>query len=53
MNDEVLAVVGNKIDRAEEEVVSYSEAKEYAQSVGAVLKLTSAKEGKGINVPSN
>lgn len=26
----VLAVVGNKIDKAEEEAISYNEAKEYA-----------------------
>lgn len=46
----MLAVVGNKIDRSEEEAISYNEAKDYAQSVGAQFKLTSAKDGKGINV---
>ena len=46
----MLAVVGNKIDRAEEEAVKYSEASDYANSVGATIKLTSAKEGQGINV---
>jgi len=42
--------VGNKIDRPDEEEVSYEIAKEYAQSERALFKLTSAKEGKGINV---
>ena len=45
----VLAVVGNKIDKDDDEQVSYEEVKEYAQSVNAIFKLTSAKEGKGIN----
>lgn len=47
----MLAVVGNKIDRSEEEAVSYNEVNNYALSVGAIFKLTSAKDGKGINVP--
>lgn len=42
-------MVGNKIDLADNEEVPYSEAKEYAQSIGALFKLASAKEGKGIN----
>lgn len=46
----VLVVVGNKIDKAEEETISYQDAKQYADSMGAMLKLTSAKDGKGINV---
>jgi len=46
----VLAIVGNKIDRTEEEAVSYNEVNNYAVSVGAIFKLTSAKDGKGINV---
>lgn len=46
--DILLAIVGNKIDRADDEQVSYEEVKEYAQSVNAIFKLTSAKEGKGI-----
>lgn len=45
----VLAVVGNKIDRTDDEQVPYNEAKEYSQSIGAIFKLTSAKEGKGVN----
>jgi hypothetical protein len=47
----VLAVVGNKIDRTEEEAISYNEVKLYAESIGAMFRLTSAKDGKGINVP--
>lgn len=41
--DIILAIVGNKIDRYDDEEVSYAEAKEYAQQVGAVLHLVSAK----------
>ena len=51
--DIVLAIVGNKIDRTEEEAISYNEVKLYAESIGAMFRLTSAKDGKGINVPSN
>jgi GTPase SAR1 family protein len=47
--DIVLAVVGNKIDRCDEEEVDYAVVKEYASSLGAVLKLVSAKEGKNID----
>lgn len=43
-------MVGNKIDRTEEEAVGYNEVKQYAESIGAMFKLTSAKDGKGINV---
>ena len=46
--DIVLAVVGNKIDRCDEEEVDYAMVKEYATSLGAILKLVSAKEGKNI-----
>jgi len=48
--DIVLAVVGNKIDRCDEEEVDYAVVKDYANSLGAILKLVSAKEGKNINV---
>jgi small GTP-binding protein len=48
--DIVLAVVGNKIDRCDEEEVDYAEVKEYATGLGAILKLVSAKEGKNIDV---
>jgi GTPase SAR1 family protein len=41
--DIVLAVVGNKIDRCDEEEVDYAEVKEYATGLGAILKLVSAK----------
>ena len=47
--DMVLAVVGNKIDRCDEEEVDYAVVKEYATSLGAILKLVSAKEGKNID----
>lgn len=47
--DIVLAVVGNKIDRCDEEEVDYAIVKEYASSLGAILKLVSAKEGKNID----
>lgn len=47
--DIVLAVVGNKIDRCDEEEVDYAVVKEYASSLGAILKLVSAKEGKNID----
>lgn len=46
----MLAVVGNKIDRCDEEEVDYAVVKDYANSLGAILKLVSAKEGKNINV---
>ena len=48
--DIVLAVVGNKIDRCDEEEVDYASVKEYANSLGALLKLVSAKENKNIGV---
>lgn len=48
--DLILAVVGNKTDKVDHEEVPYESAKNYAKSVGALFKLTSAKEGKGINV---
>ena len=47
--DMVLAVVGNKIDRCDEEEVDYAVVKEYASSLGAILKLVSAKEGKNVD----
>ena len=47
----MIVVVGNKIDKTDQEEVSYQEGKEYADGIGAMFKLTSAKEGKGINVP--
>ena len=44
----IFAVVGNKMDLVENEEVSKEEAKEYAESIGALWFLTSAKQGKGI-----
>ena len=41
--DIILAIVGNKIDRYDDEEVNYAEVKEYASKVGAILKLVSAK----------
>lgn len=49
-SDIILAIVGNKIDRYDDEEVSYADVKEYASQVGAILKLVSAKEGKNITV---
>lgn len=45
-----IAVIGNKVDKTDEEEVSYQEGKQFADSINAIFKLTSAKEGKGINV---
>lgn len=45
----VIVVVGTKVDLTDQEEVPFSEAKAYATEIGAIFKLTSAKEGKGIN----
>lgn len=45
-----MAIVGNKIDRYDDEEVNYSDVKEYANKHNAILKLVSAKEGKNISV---
>ena len=45
----MIVVVGNKIDLADNAEVPSSPAKEYAQGIGAIFKLTSAKDGKGVN----
>ena len=45
-----MAIVGNKIDRYDDQEVNYSEVKEYANQNKAILKLVSAKEGKNITV---
>ena len=42
-NDITIGVVGNKIDLYLEETVKEKEGKEYADSIGALFKLTSAK----------
>lgn len=44
----ITVIVGNKMDLVEEEVVSYQEAKTYADSIGALFRLTSAKDNKNI-----
>ena len=48
----VIAVVGNKTDLLTEvgssEEVPYQEALDYANSLGAIFKYTSAKDGKGV-----
>jgi len=44
----VIVLVGNKTDKIEEEKVTYDEASSYARSLGALLKLTSCKQNKGI-----
>ena len=45
----VLGVAGNKCDDYENEAVPENDAREFAQSVGAIFALTSAKENQGIN----
>ena len=44
----VLAVVGNKTDLYEDQVVETSTAREFAKKIGAIFQLTSAKENEGI-----
>ena len=39
----ILTIVGNKIDLCDKEEVEYATVKEYAASIGAILKLISAK----------
>ena len=46
----ILAVVGSKSDCYENEVVKEEEAREYANSIGAVFMLTSAKTGANIDL---
>ena len=45
----VLAIAGNKCDIFNEEEISENEAREYAESIGAVFQLTSCKENIGID----
>jgi Ras-related protein Rab-22 len=45
----ITVIVGNKMDLVEEEIVSYQEAKTYADSIGALFRLTSAKDNKNIS----
>ena len=45
----ILAIAGNKSDLFEQQEVSEKEVKKFAESIGAVFKLTSCKENIGIN----
>ena len=45
----VVGIAGNKCDLYEEEEVQENEAREFAESVGAVFELTSAANNTGIN----
>ncbi len=45
----IFAIASNKSDLLEEEKVEPSEARKYAENIGAILKYTSAKENTGIN----
>ena len=45
----ILGIAGNKCDLFQEEDVSEEEGKKFAQSIGAVFKLTSCKESIGID----
>ena len=45
----VLGIAGNKCDLYEEGAVPESEAREFAQKIGAIFELTSAQNNTGIN----
>ena len=45
----ILAIAGNKSDLFEDQKVSEKEVKKFAESIGAIFKLTSCKENIGIN----
>jgi small GTP-binding protein len=45
----VIGLAGNKCDMFEEENVSENEARQFADEIGAVFELTSAKNNTGIN----
>ena len=45
----VLGVAGNKCDLYESEEVKESEARQFAEEIGAIFKLTSAQNNTGIN----
>ena len=49
----IFAVFGNKMDLVEKEEVFKKEAKEYAESIGALWFLTSAKQGNYRKICSN
>ena len=44
----ILAIAGNKSDLFEDQKVSEKEVKKFAESIGAIFKLTSCKENIGI-----
>ena len=44
-----MALVGNKNDLYEEQIVLDKEGKEYAKEINAIFKTVSAKTGDGIN----
>jgi Ras-related protein Rab-22 len=46
----VHVLVANKSDLIDQEQVSYDEARQYANHLGAILKMTSCKENKGVSV---
>ena len=46
----VMVIVGNKIDKTEQEEVPYTQGKDFADKYNALFKITSAKDGKGIYV---
>jgi len=46
--DIIVAIAGNKEDLVETEMVSQQEAQQYAQSIGAIFKKTSAKTNYGV-----
>ena len=45
----VLGIAGNKCDLYEKEEVNENQAREFAQSIGAIFALTSAQNNSGIN----
>ena len=45
----ILAIAGNKSDLFEQQEVSDKEVKKFAESIGAIFKLTSCKESIGID----
>ena len=49
MKDVIIAIVGNKCDLFEEEEVSQEDGKHFGESINAIFKVVSAKEGIGID----
>ena len=47
--DIVIGIAGNKSDRYDDEEVPEQEAREFAESIGAVFSLTSAQNNSGID----